>query len=75
MVRAYPSSDLNIDWRRPTSGARKVQRAILLGWVTALADVRQAGAASAFTGAGGFTGAILGGSWAARAAMKADAAR
>ena len=29
--------------------------------------------ASAFTGAGGFTGAILGGGWAARAALKADA--
>jgi phytoene dehydrogenase-like protein len=29
--------------------------------------------ASAFTGGGGFTGAILGGGWAARAAMKADA--
>ena len=29
--------------------------------------------ASAFTGAGGFTGAILGGDWAARAAMKAGA--
>jgi all-trans-retinol 13,14-reductase len=29
--------------------------------------------ASAFTGGGGFTGAILGGDWAARAAMKADA--
>ena len=28
--------------------------------------------ASAFTGGGGFTGAILGGDWAARAAMKAD---
>jgi len=27
--------------------------------------------ASAFTGGGGFTGAILGGGWAARAAMKA----
>jgi all-trans-retinol 13,14-reductase len=30
--------------------------------------------ASAFTGGGGFTGAILGGGWAARAAMRADAA-
>jgi all-trans-retinol 13,14-reductase len=30
--------------------------------------------ASAFTGGGGFTGAILGGGWAARAAMQADAA-
>jgi len=30
--------------------------------------------ASAFTGGGGFTGAILGGSWAARAAVKASAA-
>lgn len=29
--------------------------------------------ASAFTGGGGFTGAILGGGWAARAAMKARA--
>jgi all-trans-retinol 13,14-reductase len=29
--------------------------------------------ASAFTGGGGFTGAILGGGWAARAAMKAEA--
>jgi all-trans-retinol 13,14-reductase len=29
--------------------------------------------ASAFTGGGGFTGAILGGGWAARAAMRADA--
>jgi len=29
--------------------------------------------ASAFTGGGGFTGAILGGGWAARAAMQADA--
>jgi all-trans-retinol 13,14-reductase len=29
--------------------------------------------ASAFTGGGGFTGAILGGGWAARAVMKADA--
>ncbi len=29
--------------------------------------------ASAFTGGGGFTGAILGGAWAARAAVKADA--
>ena len=29
--------------------------------------------ASAFTGGGGFTGSILGGDWAARAAMKADA--
>jgi all-trans-retinol 13,14-reductase len=29
--------------------------------------------ASAFTGGGGFTGAILGGAWAARAAAKADA--
>lgn len=29
--------------------------------------------ASAFTGGGGFTGAILGGGWAARAAMKAHA--
>ena len=28
--------------------------------------------ASAFTGGGGFTGAILGGGWAARAAMQAD---
>ena len=31
--------------------------------------------ASAFTGGGGFTGAILGGGWAARAAMKARARR
>jgi len=31
--------------------------------------------ASAFTGGGGFTGAILGGGWAARAAAKADAKR
>jgi all-trans-retinol 13,14-reductase len=31
--------------------------------------------ASAFTGGGGFTGAILGGGWAARAAMKAQAER
>ena len=31
--------------------------------------------ASAFTGGGGFTGAILGGGWAARAAAKADARR
>ena len=31
--------------------------------------------ASAFTGGGGFTGAILGGGWAARAAMKARAQR
>src|SRR5712692_6871062 len=30
--------------------------------------------ASAFTGGGGFTGAILGGGWAARAAMRAEAA-
>jgi phytoene dehydrogenase-like protein len=30
--------------------------------------------ASAFTGGGGFTGAILGGGWAARAAMRADTA-
>jgi all-trans-retinol 13,14-reductase len=29
--------------------------------------------ASAFTGGGGFTGAILGGGWAARAAMKSEA--
>ena len=28
--------------------------------------------ASAFTGGGGFTGAIMGGGWAARAAMRAD---
>jgi phytoene dehydrogenase-like protein len=31
--------------------------------------------ASAFTGGGGFTGAILGGGWAARAAMKTEAER
>jgi all-trans-retinol 13,14-reductase len=31
--------------------------------------------ASAFTGGGGFTGAILGGGWAARAAMRADAGK
>jgi all-trans-retinol 13,14-reductase len=31
--------------------------------------------ASAFTGGGGFTGAILGGGWAARAAMKSEAER
>jgi len=31
--------------------------------------------ASAFTGGGGFTGAILGGGWAARAAMRAAAGK
>jgi all-trans-retinol 13,14-reductase len=39
----------------------------------AVTTIRGLYLASAFTGAGGFTGAMLGGGWAARAAMKAGA--
>ena len=44
---------------------------------TPLAETAIAGLylASAFTGGGGFTGAILGGAWAARAAARSDAKR